>query len=53
VYPAASLVEFTPPHSINYLIDPNPPAHVPKHFSIIQETATKGMEKLAELLMNI
>jgi len=52
VYPAASLVEFTPPHATHFLIDPHPPEHTPKNFSIIQETATAGMEKLTTLLLN-
>ena len=52
VYPAASLVEFTPPHATHYLIDPQPPTHVPKNFNIIQATATKGMEKLTSLLLS-
>ena len=52
VYPAASLIDYTPEHSDHFLIDPIPPGHIPGHFQIIPEIASSGMTTLYEHLVN-
>ena len=52
VYPAAGLVNFAPMASKKYLIDPNPAEiHPNLNFSIIENTAEKGMEELKNRLL--
>ena len=54
VYPAAGLIQCVRPNTPVYYIDPNPAssAYGMKGVTIIKDTATKGMEKLAKLLKN-
>jgi NAD-dependent deacetylase len=48
VYPAASLVNYTPDHSQNFLIDPNTPLiREENNFIVIKEKASKGTSLLA------
>ena len=49
VYPAAGLLHYVRPGVPVYYIDPHPAA-VPQGVTVIPMTATKGVEKLAELL---
>ncbi|PWI30131.1 NAD-dependent protein deacylase [Flavobacteriaceae bacterium LYZ1037] len=50
VYPAASLMDFTPNHIPIYYIDPKPAKVNNQRITVIPETATKGVKKLVELL---
>lgn len=54
VYPAAGLIQCVRPGIPVYYIDPNPAssAYGMKGVTIIKDTATKGMVKLAQLLKN-
>ena len=48
VYPAASLINYTPAHCMKFLIDPNTPLiRNEKNFTIIKEKASKGTSLLA------
>ncbi len=49
VYPAAGLLHYVRPGVPVYYIDPHPAA-VPQGVTVLPMTATKGVEKLAELL---
>ncbi|MGM9862564.1 MAG: SIR2 family NAD-dependent protein deacylase [Muribaculaceae bacterium] len=49
VYPAAALLNYVRPGVPIYYIDPNPAA-VPANVTVIAEPATKGVEKLREIL---
>lgn len=53
VYPAAGLIHYAPALSPLFLIDPNPPATLPKRVRVIAKGASEGvaelMKKLAEL----
>jgi len=49
VSPAASLMHYAPKGTPIYLIDPNP-ASVPGNVEVITEGASKGMEKLKDML---
>lgn len=51
VYPAAALLHYVRPGVPVYYIDPNP-ANVPSSVTVIPLPATKGVEKLKELLSN-
>lgn len=51
VYPAAALLQYVRPGVPIYYIDPNP-AKVPSSVTVIPLPATKGVEKLKELLAN-
>jgi NAD-dependent deacetylase len=51
VYPAASLVQYTPPHCPIFLIDPNAvEAHTSRPYHQILKGASAGMEELLTLL---
>lgn len=51
VYPAASLINFVRPNVPIYYIDPNPAATPGiSNVTVIPTTATKGVEKLAQIL---
>ena len=50
VYPAAGLLNFTPKDIPVFLIDPNPPAHLPHYIEVIAEKAGKGVEILTKKL---
>jgi len=53
VYPAASLIHYVPKGAKKYLIDPHiPDFKLQKDVTVIQETATVGMKKLEEILLN-
>lgn len=53
VYPAASLLQFTPDHTMTILIDPNANAHeLPTHFTVVAENATIGVPQLVKKLLN-
>jgi NAD-dependent deacetylase len=52
VYPAAGLIDFLPPGIPKYIIDKNPPYIPPHHnFTVIQKTATEGMEEVKRILI--
>lgn len=52
VYPAAGLIQYVPSRAEVFLIDPNP-VRVPtnRHVTVIAEKASKGLEKLVNMLM--
>ena len=51
VYPAAGLIDYLPRGIPKYIIDNNPPYVPPHHnFTVIKETATKGMEEVKKRL---
>ena len=50
VYPAAGLVNYASVHTEKYIIDPYIPENIPQSFRPIQNTATKGMQELFDLL---
>jgi NAD-dependent deacetylase len=50
VYPAASLIDFAPPMTSLFLIDPNPPALVDDRVAVIRAAASEGVAKLKVLL---
>ena len=52
VYPAASLVDFTPRESPIYFIDPNPNISESGNLEIINKKAVKGVPELVERLLN-
>lgn len=45
VYPAASLIHYTPAHCEKYILDPNIPDNLPKKFKVIKEKASIGIEQ--------
>ena len=49
VYPAAALLNYVRPGVPIYYIDPQPAA-VPANVTVIAEPATRGVEKLREML---
>lgn len=51
VYPAASLVDFAPPHIPIYFIDPKPNISEKGRLEIIPEKAVKGVPELVNRLM--
>lgn len=52
VYPAASLGQFVPDHSPQFLVDPKrPDAYLPPQMTFIAEKATTGMAKVKEALL--
>ena len=51
VYPAASLVDFTPPESPLYFIDPNPNIRETSRLEIINKKAVEGVPLLVEKLL--
>ncbi len=52
VYPAAGLVNFAPAGIPVFLIDPNPPAHLPRHIRVISEKAGAGVDILCQKLQD-
>ena len=50
VYPAASLMHYVPESTPTYFIDPNPSINGSEHLIIIEDTATKGVNKFINLL---
>ena len=52
VYPAASLVDFTPRESPIYFIDPNPNISESGNLEIINKKAVNGVPELVERLLN-
>jgi len=53
VYPAAGLINYAPPNIPVFLIDPNPPAHLPRRIQVIAEKAGAGVAKLCEKLKDV
>ena len=51
VYPAASLLHYTPSHCEVYVIDPNIPNHLEAHIKTYPMPATQGMLLLKEKLL--
>ncbi|MBK9637824.1 MAG: NAD-dependent deacylase [Bacteroidetes bacterium] len=52
VYPAASLLQFTPEHTMTILIDPNANAdELPTHFTVVAENAAYGVPQLVKKLL--
>jgi NAD-dependent deacetylase len=52
VYPAAALLEFVSQNSVIYFIDPSPAILPGQGISIIKETATVGVPRLVQDLLN-
>ena len=52
VYPAASLVDFSPRHAQVYFIDPRPNIRESRNLEIISKTAVEGVPELVERLLN-
>jgi NAD-dependent protein deacetylases, SIR2 family len=50
VYPAAGLLHYAPLSAPVYLVDPNPPASLPKRVKVIAEKAGTGVPRLVEWL---
>lgn len=50
VYPAASLVDYAPPHARIFLIDPSPPATLGPRVTVIPAGASEGVARLRQLL---
>ena len=53
VYPAAGLINYAPRDIPVFLIDPNPPGHLPGRIRVIPEKAGKGVALLIEELNNV
>ncbi|WP_103072244.1 SIR2 family NAD-dependent protein deacylase [Aquimarina sediminis] len=53
VYPAAGLVQYAPPQTPIYFIDPNPAISPTKNLTILPEKATTGVAKVVDELMNV
>ncbi|MBR9915543.1 MAG: NAD-dependent deacylase [Algicola sp.] len=52
VYPAAGLIDYVPPNTPIYFIDPNPAIHQIPNLTVIAETATNGMTQFKQLMAN-
>lgn len=52
VYPAASLIDFMPPHGELFVIDPHLPAQFSVSKNCLQTSATEGMKILKERLIS-
>jgi NAD-dependent deacetylase len=50
VYPAAGLIHYAPANAVLFLIDPNPPATLPKRVKVIAKGAGEGVEELIRQL---
>lgn len=50
VYPAAGLFRYAPPACPVWLIDPNPPAGLPRHIRVIAKGAGEGVETFIQSL---
>lgn len=53
VYPAAGLLNYAPKNIPVFLIDPNPPAHLPQHIQVIPEKAGVGVGLFFEKLKHV
>jgi NAD-dependent deacetylase len=53
VYPAAGLIDYAKPNIPIYLIDPNPPASLPRHVIVIPEKASLGVGILRQKLKSL
>jgi NAD-dependent deacetylase len=51
VYPAASLIDYAPPHAAIYFIDPKPAVTPRKNLTIHAEAATTGVPKVVNELL--
>ena len=50
VYPAASLMHYVPDNTPTYFIDPNPAVSSSKNLTVIENTATKGIQEFINLM---
>lgn len=50
VYPAASLLDYAPPHARLFLIDPHPPDLADSRLTVLRASASVGIPQLAPLL---
>lgn len=50
VYPAAGLINYAPVNAPLYLIDPNPPASLPRRIQVIAKGASEGVAELIRRL---
>ncbi len=53
VYPAASLLQFAPPHIKVFFIDPKPSINSTERITVYSEKATTGVAKAIEFIKNI
>ncbi len=53
VYPAAGLINYVKENIPVFLIDPNPPAHLPLHIQVISQKAGSGVEILCNKLKDV
>ncbi len=53
VYPAASLLQFAPPHIKVFFIDPKPSINSTERITVYAEKATTGVAKAIEFIKNI
>jgi NAD-dependent deacetylase len=53
VYPAAGLIHYAPTSAPVFLIDPNPPASLPKNVQVIHKGAGEGVKILQKRLAEI
>ena len=53
VYPAAGLINYAPVSTPLFLIDPNPPASLPKRVQVIPRGAGKGVAELIKRLITL
>ena len=53
VYPAAGLLHYAPPGCPVYLIDPNPPLHLPGNVRVIAKGAGEGVEEFIRRVMSL
>lgn len=51
VYPAASLIDYAPPHAKKYLIDPHPPGSYLRSIEVISQPATLGIRVFEEMIL--
>lgn len=53
VYPAAGLLQYARSGTPIFLIDPNPPRHLPSKVKVIAKGAAEGIEEMINLLKNL
>ena len=53
VYPAASLLQFAPPHIKVFFVDPNPSINSTERLTVYAEKATTGISKAIDFIKNI
>ena len=53
VYPAASLLQFAPPHIKVFFVDPNPSINSTERLTVYAEKATTGISKVIGFIKNI